>query len=196
MTGGGNGSSAAGGGDPRKVREEARQAAIAEARRRLEIQKEALKNLPPSTLFVMLYMRTDPPAPNDFHWGLYYHRDANGGTKYHITNEGSGWLPGHGPTGGAMRSNALICLIPIATIPPQEAGNLDQIARRYDNTVNTHPSMTCRVWVLMAIRDLISAHLVRCSNINALERECFDAGNRYSTDRLQPRPVVRPESCG
>jgi hypothetical protein len=58
MTGGGNGSSAAGGGDPRKAREEARQAAIAEARRRLEIQKEALKNLPPSTLFVMLYMRT------------------------------------------------------------------------------------------------------------------------------------------
>lgn len=78
---------------------------------------------------------------------------------------------------------------------PKAAGNLDQIARRYDNTLNATPNMTCRVWVLTIIRDLVTAHLVPCRSITELEQECFAAGNHYSTNRIQPRPTVRPNSC-
>ncbi|PWY66593.1 hypothetical protein BO83DRAFT_439844 [Aspergillus eucalypticola CBS 122712] len=43
----------------------------------------------PNALYIALFIRDDPPKPNDYHWALYHHR-INSGIKYHITNEGNG----------------------------------------------------------------------------------------------------------
>ncbi|EFW20478.1 conserved hypothetical protein [Coccidioides posadasii str. Silveira] len=62
-------------------------------------QEDALARLPLNTLFIVLYIRSDPPQSNDFHWGYYFHTSAQGGLKYHMRNLGGGWFPDHGPTG-------------------------------------------------------------------------------------------------
>nr|KMM72953.1 hypothetical protein CPAG_09243 [Coccidioides posadasii RMSCC 3488] len=61
-------------------------------------QEDALARLPLNTLFIVLYIRSDPPQSNDFHWGYYFHTSAQGGLKYHMRNLGGGWFPDHGPT--------------------------------------------------------------------------------------------------
>ncbi|KMU85036.1 hypothetical protein CIHG_02819 [Coccidioides immitis H538.4] len=66
-------------------------------------QEDALARLPLNTLFIVLYIRSDPPQSNDFHWGYYFHTSAQGGLKYHMRNLGGGWIPDHGPTGGVFQ---------------------------------------------------------------------------------------------
>lgn len=36
-----------------------------------QLQDEALRNLSPNTLYIVLYLRSDPPEPNNFHWGFF-----------------------------------------------------------------------------------------------------------------------------
>ena len=77
-------------------------------------------------LCVILFLRTSPHTPNNFHWGLYLHRSPQqGGTKYHIKQQGSGWIADHGPTAGVFKSFLLIGLFQIATIPAGWEGHVD-----------------------------------------------------------------------
>jgi hypothetical protein len=74
-------------------------------------QEQALASLPQRHLYIVLWIRRDPPITNDFHWEFYYHKNASGGTKYHMRNVGGGWLPDLGPTGGVFKSNFLCILV-------------------------------------------------------------------------------------
>ena len=111
----------------------------------------SLAALKPNGLYFILFIRDDPPQPNDFHWGLYLHRDADtGGTKYHIKQQGIGWITDHGTTAGVFKSFLLIGLFRIADIPPGWEAHLDRTIRTYDNQINT-PGVDCRVWLFWVL---------------------------------------------
>ncbi|KAJ5808726.1 hypothetical protein N7474_009995 [Penicillium riverlandense] len=161
-------------------------------------QEDALARLPLNALFIVLWIRSDPPRQNDFHWGYYLHTGSQGGVKYHMRNMGSGWMPDHGSTGGVFKSNFLCVLIQVATIRETARNTLDQIMRSHDGDVNQIPGVTCRVWVVKIIQKLIQHGMVRCENIDALQQECMAFGNQYSPGAAinqQPRPVVRSRLC-
>jgi hypothetical protein len=161
-------------------------------------QGQALVSLPQRHLYIILWIRRDPPITNDFHWGFYYHKNASGGTKYHMRNVGGGWLPDHGPTGGVFKSNFLCVLVQIASIPADEEQRLDQLMRTYDSNVNSIPGVTCRVWLFRILEVLVQGGLVRCADLQALEAECMDCGNQHmssAANNTQPRPVVASRLC-
>ncbi|KGO46050.1 hypothetical protein PEX1_047630 [Penicillium expansum] len=99
-------------------------------------QAESLAGLPPSTLHISLYIRSDPPLPNDFHWAFYLHKGTSstpGGNKYHARGIGGGWIAGHEVTTGIFTENFLCVIIQIATIPPSVHERVDKIMRSYDD---------------------------------------------------------------
>lgn len=163
-----------------------------------QLQDEALRNLSPNTLYIVLYLRSDPPEPNNFHWGFYFHGEHVGGWKYHMRNLGDGWIADHGTSSGVFKSTFLCVLIQIADIPSAKRDQLDQIMRSRDGDVNSIPGMSCRVWLLEILHQLAQQGLVRCSDCKALEQECFRIGNHHSygaSKNNQPRPVVKSELC-
>ncbi|KAM5442921.1 hypothetical protein MferCBS31731_001793 [Microsporum ferrugineum] len=163
-----------------------------------KIQEEALSRLPLNTLYIVLWIRSDPPTPNNFHWGYYFHTSKTRGYKYHMKNLAGGWIADHGETGGVFKSNFLCVLIQIASVPPEKKTLLDQVMKSRDGDVNSIPGMSCRVWVLTIAEKLAQQGLLRYSSLEALEQECFRVGNQYSAgaaDNNQPRPVVRSEVC-
>ncbi|QVM13744.1 hypothetical protein D8B26_008351 [Coccidioides posadasii str. Silveira] len=65
----------------------------------------SLSDLKVNGLYIILFIRHDPPVQDNFHWGLYLHRHSQtGGTKYHIKQQGAGWITDHGPTAGVFKS--------------------------------------------------------------------------------------------
>lgn len=143
-----------------------------------------------------------PPVQNDFHWGLYFHRNPiTGGTKYHIKQQGSGWISDHGPTAGVFKSFLLVGLFKIADVPTGLEGHLDQILRTYDRQLNTS-GVTCRVWVLWVLallqKPINGQKILKCSNLSALEVEAKNWGNQNAigaADNVQPRPVATSTLC-
>ena len=163
-----------------------------------QLQEEALAALPLNKLYIVLWIRNDPPIANDFHWGMYYHKTKKAGTKYHMKNLGPGWIADHGTTSGVFKSQFLCVLIEIGTISADNEGTLDRIMRSYDDTANTIPGFTCRVWVLMILPHLIQLGLLRCSDLAGLEQECFIFGNECmnaAAGNDQPRPVRVSRRC-
>ncbi|KAE8404950.1 hypothetical protein BDV37DRAFT_100279 [Aspergillus pseudonomiae] len=163
-----------------------------------KLQEEALAQLPLNTLYIVLYIRSDPPRANDFHWGYYFHQTTSGGSKYHMRNLGGGWIPDHGPTSGVFKSNFLCVLIQIANVPEPKHAILDQTMRSRDDDVNQIPGVTCRIWLMTILQRLIEEGLVRCDDHQKLQDECMMFGNQYSAtaaSNSQPRPVVRSKLC-
>lgn len=163
----------------------------------------SLANLKVNGLYIILFVRQYPPAPDDFHWGLYFHRHPDtGGTKYHIKQQGSGWIADHGPTAGVFKSFLLVGLIRIADVPAGWDSFLDQTIRTYDNQLNT-PGITCRVWLFWVLallqKPINGQRILRCNNLGALETEVKGWGNanaRGAADNVQPRPVAASSLCG
>jgi hypothetical protein len=177
-------------GNPRNARERAQQIKLA--------QEQALKRLAHGTLYIVLFLRSFPPIANDFHWRYYYHKSGNGGTKYHIKSPGPVWIADHGPTSGVFKSNFLRVLIQISQVRAERENHLDQIMRAYDSSLNGIPGITCRVWLLKVVTDLIQHGLVRCENVSELEQECKAIGNEHrheASENRQPRPVVVSRVC-
>ncbi|KKY27214.1 hypothetical protein UCRPC4_g01197 [Phaeomoniella chlamydospora] len=163
-----------------------------------QAQEEALERLPLRKLYIVLWIRNDPPEQNDFHWGFYYHKTAAGGAKYHIKELSSGWITDHGTTGGVMKSLFLCVLIEIGTISESSEATFDQIVRTYDRTLNTIQGLTCRVWVMKIIPLLVRQGLLRCNDVKALQAECMNFGNRYARSAAaaeQPRPIMVATTC-
>ncbi|RAK95536.1 uncharacterized protein BO80DRAFT_260826 [Aspergillus ibericus CBS 121593] len=162
----------------------------------------SLSNLKVNGLYIILFIRNHPPVQNDFHWGLYFHRHPRtGGTKYHVKQQGSGWMPDHGPTAGVFKSFLLVGLFRIADVPAGWEGHLDQAIRTYDNQLNT-PGVTCRVWVfwvLALLQKPISGQIIlKCGNLATLEAEVKAWGNVHAmgaADNDQPRPVAASALC-
>ncbi|PGH34386.1 hypothetical protein GX50_02753 [[Emmonsia] crescens] len=176
----------------------AQQAARERALEIKRLQEEALSKLPIGSLYIVLYLRSDPPEPNNFHWGFYFHTIPSGGTKYHVKNLGIGWITDHGDTGGVFKSNFLCVVIHIATVPQARHAQVDQTMKSLDGNINSIPGISCRVWLLSILQKLIQNGIVRCSSYTELEQECFTIGNDHSSraaDNDQPRPVVRSRVC-
>ena len=150
-------------------------------------------------VYILLFVRDQPPQPNNFHWGLYVHTEPKGGYKYHIKGMGRGWIADHGPTNGVFKSFLLVGLFHIATIDidRRSLGQLDGLMRTYDNQLNT-PGITCRVWVLWVLQQLQNNGLLKCNDLQALESEVFNFGNKYAVDAAdgkQPRPIKVSKIC-
>ncbi|KAL4944484.1 hypothetical protein BDV06DRAFT_220218 [Aspergillus oleicola] len=169
----------------------------------------------PNTLYIALYLRSDPPTPNDFHWALYHARSNNRGTKYHITNEGPDgrWIAGHtteSPS-GILKGFLLVGLIRVASVKttsPSTSGGgggeadvnekIDTTLRSQDTKLNDQPGITCRIWLKqmlarLVIDGVLARSDVRCGcNTEALEVVVKNWGNRFSAEaarNVQPRPV-------
>jgi len=163
----------------------------------------SLADLKDGGLYVILFIRGDPPEIDNFHWGLYLHKNVvSGGTKYHIKTQGSGWITDHGPTSGVFKSFLLVGLFRIADIPAGWEGYVDQTIRSYDNQVNT-PGTTCKVWVFWVLellkRQSNGYTILKCNDLTTLEREIKDWGNTKAPGAArndQPRPVGASRICG
>ncbi|OQE36110.1 hypothetical protein PENCOP_c012G07008 [Penicillium coprophilum] len=159
-------------------------------------QAKSLAGLPPSTLHISLYIRSDPPLPNDFHWAFYLHKGTSstpGGTKYHARGIGGGWIAAHEATAGIFTENFLCVIIQIATIRPTAHEHVDEIMRSCDKSLNSIPGITCRVWILTVLRRLVDEGVVHC-DIGELEKDCLGFGNEHSATASaneQPRPVAK-----
>ena len=150
-------------------------------------------------IYVLLFVRSHPPKADDFHWGIYAHTEKKGGRKYHIKTLGNGWIADHGPTSGVFKSFLLVGLFHIATIPAEQTwfDYLDEIMRTYDNQLN-NTGTTCRVWSLWIFQLLQSHNILLCSDLDALEAEIFEFGNKYAADAAdgkQPRPIKTSKIC-
>lgn len=162
-----------------------------------------LSSLKVNGLYIILFIRNQPPVQNDFHWGLYFHRDSDtGGTKYHVRQQGSGWMPDHGPTAGVFKSFLLVGLFRIADIPAGWEGHLDQTIRSYDSQLNT-PGISCSAWifwVLALLQKSINGQVIlKCDNLATLEAEVKTWGNANAMSaayNVQPRPVAASALCG
>jgi hypothetical protein len=155
-------------------------------------QQQAFANLPPNQLYIVLYIRKDPPVENDFHWAFYYHKDSIG-KKYHAKNLGAGWITDHGETNGLFKSWLLCVVITIASIPEHKEQQLDRIMRTYDSSINSILGISCRVWIFEILKILVQQNLVRCNDLQALEVECKSFGNQHmhtAAANEQPRPTV------
>ncbi|WEW60875.1 vesicle coat component [Emydomyces testavorans] len=153
----------------------------------------SLSDLKPNGLYILLFLRNDPPIPNDFHWGLYFHRHpVTGGTKYHIRQPGSGWIADHGPTAGIFLSFNLVGLFRIADVPPGLEAHIDRTLRTYDDRLNGRET-TCRVWLFWVLELLRNGVVVRCGDLEELEREVKEWGNENAMSAAkneQPRPFA------
>ncbi|OJD13800.1 hypothetical protein AJ78_05782 [Emergomyces pasteurianus Ep9510] len=138
------------------------------------MQEAALLKLDIGSLYIVLYLRSDPPEPNDFHWAYYFH-----------TNSQSG-------------SNFLCVLVHIAAVPQEKRTQVDPIMKALDGNINSIPGVTCRVWIMKVLEMLIENGIVRCNSTSELQDECFTIGNQNSaaaSKNNQPRPVVRSRVC-
>ncbi|KAF1958003.1 hypothetical protein CC80DRAFT_592464 [Byssothecium circinans] len=120
-----------------------------------------------------------------------------GGTKYHVKQQGSGWIADHGPTTGVLKSFLLIGLFQIAAIPAGWEGYVDQQLRTYDSALNDLPNITCRVWLFWVLallqKEVNGCKVLKCTDLAALEAEIIAWGNQNagSADlNQQPRPVA------
>ncbi|KAI1976583.1 hypothetical protein LOZ53_003126 [Ophidiomyces ophidiicola] len=164
----------------------------------------SLDNLSVNGLYIILFIRDHPPAPNDFHWGLYFHQNpSTGGRKYHIKQQGGGWIADHGPTAGVFKSFLLVGLFKIANVPEGFENYLDQTLRTHDNQLNTLSGVTCRIWLLRVLallqKPANGQQILKCSNLEALEAEAKDWGNSHAItamNNVQPRPVGASALCG
>lgn len=163
-----------------------------------EKQEEALSNLQLNSLFIVLYIRTDPPKQNDFHWAYYFHIKPSSGVKYHVSSLSGGWLAEHASKSAIFKEGFLCALVQIATVPEEAQARLDALMRSHDGDLNSIPGVTCRVWLLAILRKLVDERIVSCDSVEELQEECMEIGNRASLDaarNVQPRPIVRSRFC-
>lgn len=170
---------------------EARQRASALRRDQAHVRD----TLATSALYVVLYLRSDPPLPDDFHWTIYLHTGNPSGYQYHVVGRNGMWDPDHQFVSNIMSGLGLCVLIEIATIRQDDTiyARVDQILKSYDATLNMVSGLTCRTWVLRVLHMLVGAGIVHF-NVEELEKECLDFGNCFSVAAscgVQPRPVVK-----
>lgn len=155
--------------------------------------------LEPGGLYILLFIRQDPPIKDNFHWALYLHEDdLSGGTKYHVKEQGSGWITDHGRTTGVLKEFLLAGLFLIARVPRELEGHVDEQLRTYDTSINTDiPGIKCRVWLLWVLKLLQKpadngCPILKCDDLDALEAEVKEWGNAHAASaagNVQPRPV-------
>lgn len=163
----------------------------------------SLETLTENSLCILLYIRHDPPEPNNFHWAFYFHGDSQrGGTKYHVKDIGEGWIPDHGVVRAVSKEFLLVGLFKIADVPAGQEEYLDQAMRSFDDRLNI-PETTCKVWLLWIANILQRPNdgqrILKTDDSDALEREIKEWGNTHAMSAArneQPRPVGASLICG
>lgn len=169
----------------------------------------SLSDLKDNSLYMAIYLRTDPHTLNNFHWALYLHLSpTTGGIKYHIRNQGDGWMTDHGQTAGIKKEFLLVGLVRIADIPGEVIadGAVDNLMRTFDGDVNT-PGQTCRVWLFEVLKllqqpvrsSLGPVRVLKCDDVEALAAEVMAWGNQHAQSAIenaQPRPVGESRVAG
>jgi len=143
-------------------------------------------------IYILLYLRNDPPLPNDFHWAMYMHTAQKAGFKYHIKTLGSGWIPDHSPLGSVFNEFLLIGLLQIGRIELADVAKLDGLARTWDAELNSH-DFTCRRWLLRVFGLMMDNGVLDYGDVDELELEAKTFGNEHASDAAkgrQPLPVV------
>lgn len=172
------------------------------------LQEQAQSHLSPNTLYIALYIRSDPTLPNDYHWAYYLHTPSHhrggGGTKHDTDNTSGVWIPHHDTTAGILKTNFLCTLVHIADIPEERIGRVEEIMRERDGDLNQIPGVTCRVWLMVILRRLVEEGVVVLQGggvegrVEAVEEDCKGWGNGFAGEaarNVQPRPVVRSRVC-
>ncbi|KAL4907947.1 hypothetical protein BDW74DRAFT_175732 [Aspergillus multicolor] len=138
----------------------------------------------PNNLYIALFVRADPPVPNDFHRALYLPDSASKKTKYHIVNEGAGWIAAHASETPAISSQEHL------------AARVDALLRSHDNRLNDKEGTTCRTWLLEMLAILHEEGVledVRCEgDMEKLEAAVKSWSNGLAdaaVKNVQPRPV-------
>ncbi|EEQ33798.1 hypothetical protein McanMca71_003855 [Microsporum canis] len=156
-------------------------------------------DLEENSLYIMLFLRSHPPIPNDFHWAFYFHRGPNDGMKYHVRQQGnSGWMADHGATAGVMKGFLLVGLFKIGDVPADLKEHIDGIMRAYDDKLNVSDVIcTCRIWLLWILTLLQTPiggkRILRTDDLKALEDEVKTWGNENAigaSNNEQPRPIA------
>lgn len=163
----------------------------------------SLDTLEVSSLYIILFIRDDPPPLNDFHWGLYFHQDRkHGGTKYHIKQQSDAWTSDHGITRGVFKSFLLVGLFRIADVPAGLGSHLDRSLKTYDGNLNI-PGISCHAWlfwVLALLQNPVDGKIIlKCTDLKTLENEALSWGNANAiaaSENRQPRPVETSLPCG
>ena len=162
----------------------------------------SIKDLQTGGLYVVLFIRADSPVKDDFHWALYLHQISNnGGSKYHIKNQGSGWITDHGMTSGIFKEFLLVGLFHIATVRDGLRSHVNLILRTYDTSLNT-PGISCRVWLLWVLallqQPINGCLILKCTDLDILEAEIKAWGNDHAisaAENKQPRPIGVSMEC-
>ena len=161
-------------------------------------QEYAVSPLRLNTLYIVLYVKDDPPRQNTFSWKFYFHTHPTGGQKCHVRDMGNGWIADHGSTTDLFKSALLCSCIQIAAAPKSKDPLLDQAMRSHDLNLNSIPDMSDEVWAFAILRDLIRHEVVQCTDLAGLKEECLGFGNQHMAGAaadIQPRPVVRSTIC-
>ncbi|PGH13478.1 hypothetical protein AJ79_03608 [Helicocarpus griseus UAMH5409] len=105
-------------------------------------------------------------------------------TKYHIKSLGSGWISDHeGRMGSVFKSNFLCVRVRISTVPEHLRDRVDGVMRMFDGRLMEIQGVTCRVWLLEILKELVKGGFVRGGGEDAvgeLERECKEIGNVHA----------------
>jgi hypothetical protein len=157
----------------------------------------SLSSLQPNGLYIALYLRSDPHIPHNFHWAFYLHlHPITGGVKYHIRNQGDGWMADHGATAGILKEFLLVGLMQVAHVPAASL-DIDDIMKAFDHDLNA-PGQTCRVRLFRVLQLLLRTAVPRVvllcdDDVEALEKQVKAWGNGHAQGaigNIQPRPVL------
>ncbi|KAF2114428.1 hypothetical protein BDV96DRAFT_576766 [Lophiotrema nucula] len=160
-------------------------------------------NLTTGGLNILLFIRDDPPKPDDYHWALYHHTCPSSGTKYHIRNIGAGGLSDHARhaiQGTRNSSPPLVGFFYIGNIPVEVEECVDTKLRTYDRELNEMVGTTCRTWLLRALellkefKDSDGKSILVGQDIGEIEKEAkafanvcrFEAARMNSKERMLP----------
>lgn len=173
-------------------------------------QEHASTLLTSNSLFIVLYIRADPPNANDFHWSFYHHHELSphakvaGGTKHEAVNQNLRWYVEHTFTGCIFKTVFLCVVIQIADIADARVREMEAIMHERDEDLNEIEGVTCRIWLKHTLKKLVQAGVVECRGDLAgrdledvVEEEMFAIGNMFMDDaarNIQPRPMTKSKT--
>ncbi|KAL1973232.1 hypothetical protein VTN31DRAFT_5867 [Thermomyces dupontii] len=158
-------------------------------------QEKALTQLPLCPLYIVLYIQSDPPVANDFHWSFYHHLNLTEGVEYQVRNVGDGWITDHGWRSCICKQQFLCVLVQIGIVPEKRRDQLDEIMRMHDAKANEIPGVTYRVWLFTILEEPMKAGLVQFDNVCSKIASILGMSMLSAAANDQPRPVVSSTLC-
>ncbi|KAH8926401.1 hypothetical protein BT69DRAFT_1239107 [Atractiella rhizophila] len=162
-----------------------------------------MAELPTNGIFIALFLRTDPPQPDDFHWALIISTtDAQARAinyKFHISGSNGRWMPDHQRTANFLNSFLLAGCLHIGTFRITDKDILERLITADDQLVNSFlPPYNCVQYILNAISRVAAGGYLQLASIEALKQEALQFGNTNSSSAIrneQPRPIGVSATC-